>query len=100
MFVCLKKETKKRTKKVSQEGHSIDDFRTTFGSTLASFVTEIFHECCPFGNTPLPLAEQKSNLKDKQSMAAKCDIYMDEDKLWNRTEVDTVARKNRYGKTY
>ena len=42
-------------KKIPQEGHSIDDSRTTFGSTLASFVTEIFHECCPFGNTPLPL---------------------------------------------
>ena len=42
-------------KKIPREGHSIDDSRTTFGFTLASFVTEIFHDCCPFGNTPLPL---------------------------------------------
>ena len=40
---------------IPQEGHSNDDFRTSFGSTQASFVKEIFHECCPFGNTPLPL---------------------------------------------
>ena len=40
---------------IPQKGHSSDYSQTTFGSTLASFVTEIFHECCPFRNTPLPL---------------------------------------------
>ena len=35
--------------------HSVDDSKTTFGSDIASFVSEIFHECCPFRNTPLPL---------------------------------------------
>ena len=41
--------------KIPLEGHSANDFKTTFGSTLVSFVTEKFHECCPFRNTPLPL---------------------------------------------
>ena len=35
---------------------------STFRSILASFVTEIFHECCPFGNTPLPLLSQNSDI--------------------------------------
>ena len=41
--------------KIPREGHSVEDSKTTFGSALASFVTEIFHEFCPFCNTPLPL---------------------------------------------
>ena len=42
---------------IPREGHFIDDSKTTFGSTLASFIDEIFLECCPFGNTPFPLTE-------------------------------------------
>ena len=40
---------------IPRKRHSADESRTTFDSILASFVTEIFHKCCPFGNTPLPL---------------------------------------------
>ena len=54
MFVCFDNFFYGQ-KKIPQEGHSIDDSRTTFGSILACLVTEIFHECCPFRNTPLPL---------------------------------------------
>ena len=54
MFVCFN-DFFYGQKNIHQEGHSIDISRTTFVSTLASFVTEIFHECCPFRNTPLPL---------------------------------------------
>ena len=40
MFVCFN-DFFYGQKKVPREGHSIDDSRTTFGSTLASFVTDI-----------------------------------------------------------
>ena len=58
MFVCFNKKKYEQTK-IPQEGHYIDNSRTTFRSTLASFVSEIFHECCPFGNTPLPHVPHK-----------------------------------------
>jgi len=51
-YVRLKKI---RQKNIPQKGHSADYSKTTFGSALASFVTDIFHRCCPFRNTPLPL---------------------------------------------
>ena len=57
MFVCFD-DFFYGQKKILREGHSVDNSKTTFGSALASFVTEIFHECCPFRNTPLPLNEK------------------------------------------
>ena len=69
MFVCFN-DFFYGQKKIPQEGHSIDDSRTTFGSTLASFVTEIFHECCPFRNTPLPLINN-FNLRTYEAHFAK-----------------------------
>ena len=43
MFVCFDNFFYGQ-KKIPREGHSINDSKTTFGSALASFVTEIFHE--------------------------------------------------------
>ena len=54
MFVCFDDFFYGQIK-ITREGHSVNDSKTTFGSALASFLTEIFHECCPFRNTPLPL---------------------------------------------
>ena len=45
--VCLLKQFFYGRKKIPWEEHSIDNSRTIFGTTIASFVTEIFHECCP-----------------------------------------------------
>ena len=55
MFVYLNDFFFFRQENIPQKGHSADYSKTTFGSTLASFVTEIFIELCPFGGTPLPL---------------------------------------------
>ena len=54
MFVCFNNFFFGQ-KKIPQKGHSINNSRTTLGSTLASFVTDIFHECCPFLHSPVPL---------------------------------------------
>ena len=64
MFVCFD-DFFYGQKKIPREGHSVNDSKTTFVSTLASFVTEIFHECCPFRNTPLPLVFFLARLKLK-----------------------------------
>ena len=56
-------------KRFPEKRHSINDSRTTFGSILASFATEIFHECCPFHNTPLPTLHLKAKWSLQISVA-------------------------------